>query len=129
MEKEIGITLDQGRSTPLFVCGDVANFGGGAILGKLCMEVDTGSDRTIINRKVCTELGLVIRNFKEPRKIIGVGGVNICCKYYTVFRLHLGISLYILSYVLEGAPSLLGSDVLFHVHSSIDMTRDNISSH
>ena len=74
--KENNIILNQGVGMPLFLEGKIFNIDDDSNFGIIQMEVDTGSDRSLMGLKLAKKLGLHIRGFKISKKIVGVGGIS-----------------------------------------------------
>ena len=99
--------------------GEVYDINDDLCLGSLVFELDTGSDRVILTRKICVQLGLEIKNFSLPRTIRGVSGRSISCSDYVLLRLELiaicgsKVNLNLLAYVYDNndMPCLIGNDV------------------
>ena len=127
-----GIRLDQGKAMPLYLAAYITNEGDAKFQGEflwstICFEVDTGCDRTIMSVKKCKEHDLIMRVFEKPRVVSGVGSARIECAFYTIFRLNTkDLNLFILAYVTEGCPTLLGNDVICYPKNSCKI---NFESH
>ena len=131
--RKTGVILDQGPKKPLFITGSFYNINSFENLGSYFFEIDSGSDRIMINRKICKELNLTIEAFDVPRTVVGLNGLPVLCLNYVLFRFEMDsmsgrkISLNLIGYVCEAnIPPLLGNDVFGHNKCVIDYDACNI---
>ena len=130
IEKRENVRLDQGTSKPLFIFG--RRYEDKDRKGKkyLFLEIDTGSDRTLISTKLALRIGLKTEKFREPKVIMGVGGKKVKCERYGILKLELKtikgswVEIVMLCYVLDGVPPLLGNDVMSKLKCSISFKFD-----
>ena len=119
-----GVKFDQGNPKPLYLMGRYDQ-GGSNEKRLVFLELDTGSDRTILGRGLAERIGLKLMKFKNPKVIIGVGNRRVECDTYGVLNLMVRtikgneIGLTILCYIMDNVPSLLGNDVLAKLGCSI----------
>ena len=119
-----GVKFDQGRPKPLYLMGRYDNE---EIDSKklIFLELDTGSDRTILAKGMAERIGLKLIKFKDPKIIVGVGNEKVECNTYAILPLMVRtvkgneIKLTILCYIMDNVPSLLGNDVLAKLECSI----------
>ena len=125
-----GVRLDQGDSSPLFIFGEcLSNTGKWGEFRKdaeFYMEIDTGSDRTLMSITLANRLGIEIKYFVMPKVIIGVGGKRISCEKYGIVRMRVRtvknqyVVIQFLTYIMDyEIPPLLGSDVMASLGCSI----------
>ena len=131
IEEREGITIHQSKARPLFLTGSALNGREGSLDDIISFEVDSGSDRTLISMSEARRLGLPLRDFDVPKRVVGVSG-RITCNKYAILRIQFvtmeqeTLDLNLVCYVLENScPNLLGND-LFHASKAIinyeDMT-------
>ena len=133
ISRKTGVVLDQGPKKPLFITGSFYNINSFENLGSYFFEIDSGSDRIMINRKICKELNLTIEAFEVPRTVVGLNGLPVLCLNYVLFRFEMDsmsgrkVSLNLIGYVCEAnIPPLLGNDVFGHNKCVIDYDACNI---
>ena len=51
------------------------------------MEIDTGSDRTLMFISLANRLGIEVKYFLKPKLIVGVGGKKIKCEKYGIVKM------------------------------------------
>ena len=90
------------------------------------MEIDTGSDRTLMSISLANRLGIEVRYFVNPKLIVGVGGKKIKCEKYGIVKMRVRtinndyVLLHFLTYIMDyDIPPLLGSDVMASLGCSI----------
>ena len=82
IEVNEGIKLNQGEAKPMYIVGEsVRNntWGGKNNEVKFYLEIDTGSDRTLVSEKLAKRLKVEVKYFVKPKAIVGVGGKRILC--------------------------------------------------
>ena len=129
IEVNEGIKLNQGEAKPMYIFGEsVRNntWGGKNNEVKFYLEIDTGSDRTLVSEKLAKRLKVEVKYFVKPKAIVGVGGKRILCEKYCIINFKVKcvngnyVILQILAYVMENdVPPLLGSDVMANLRCSI----------
>ena len=124
IEKEVGLKLDQGRGSPVYLSA-WSNLGGKS--SELVFEIDSGADRSIVTMSEVERLGLKLRRFRKPKMVVGVGGQKINCENYAIVCLRLTdvndkpLILNVLVYVFDcDTPNLLGSDIMRYIGAKID---------
>ena len=86
IEVKEGVKLNQGEAKPMYIFGEsVKNdtWGGDNNEEKFYLEIDTGSDRTLISENLARRLKVDIKYFVKPKAIVGVGGKRILCEKYS----------------------------------------------